>query len=219
MDCRETPSSAPSVSWDNPASFRFRAIRWPVVIRVTSFRGNSIAESGQNRHQLPGEICKPWVYTGVLQLFFVEIQGAVDVAHEEGVHRPGEAVADGRVEVVGNGVAHASVEPHDGLALTAGGVLGKGHHLPGQALSRPVRMDGQGVDDGDLIALGGDGPAAVFVFRQLDAVEIHAAPDRAILIYAYIQGPGVEDIPGGVGGGVSAPLPACVMQTGGVLMV
>ena len=80
-------------------------------------------------------------------------------------------------------------------------------------------MDGQGVDNGDLIVLGGDGPAAVFVFRQLDAVEIHAAPDRAILIYAYIQGPGVEDIPGGAGGGVSAPLPACVMQTGGVLMV
>ena len=124
----------------------------------------------------------------------------MDVAHEEGVHCPGEAVADGGVEVVGNGVAHASVEPHDGLALTAGGVLGKGHHLPGQALSRPVRMDGQGVDDGHLIVLGGDGPAAVFVFRQLDAVEIHATPDRAILIYAYIQGPGVEDIPGGAKG-------------------
>ena len=79
----------------------------------------------------------------------------MDVAHEEGVHRPGEAVADGRVEVVGNGVAHASVEPHDGLALTAGGVLGKGHHLPGQALPRPVRIDGQGVDDGNLTVLGG----------------------------------------------------------------
>ena len=100
---------------------------------------------------------------------------------------------------------HASVEPHDGLALTAGGVLGKGHHLPGQALPRPVRMDGQGVDDGDLIVLGGDGPAAVFVFRQLDAVEIHTAPDCAVLVHAYIQGPGVEDIPGGVGGGGKRP--------------
>ena len=80
-------------------------------------------------------------------------------------------------------------------------------------------MDGQGVDNGDLIVLGGDGPAAVFVFRQLDAIEIHAAPDRAVLVHAHIQSPGVENIPGGVGGGVSAPLPACVMQTGGVLMV
>ena len=78
----------------------------------------------------------------------------MDVAHEEGVHRPGEAVADGRVEVVGNGVAHASVEPHDGLALTAGGVFSKGHHLPGKALPRPLGVDGQGVDDGYLIAEG-----------------------------------------------------------------
>ena len=80
-------------------------------------------------------------------------------------------------------------------------------------------MDGQGVDNGDLIVLGGDGPAAVFVFRQLDAVEIHAAPDGAVLVHAYIQGPGVENAPGGFGGGVSAPLPASVVEAGGVLMV
>ena len=78
---------------------------------------------------------------------------------------------------------------------------------------------GQGVDNGHLIVLGGDGPAAVFVFRQLDAIEIHAAPDRAVLVHAYIQGPGVENAPGGVGGGVSAPLPASVVEAGGVLMV
>ena len=121
--------------------------------------------------------------------------------------------------MVGGIVVHPGIQPQNGFALAAGSVLGKDHHFAGQPLARPGGIDGQGVDDGHLVVIGRGGPAAVLVFRQLISVEVHAAPDGAVLVHAYIQRPGLENAPGGVGGGVGAPLPAGVVGAGGVLLV
>ena len=174
---------------------------------VTSMLAVSAAKKGLKTAILDADITGP------------SIPMAFGVAHEKGVYHAGKPVAKSGVEVVGGIVVHPGIQPQNGFALAAGSVLGKDHHFAGQPLARPGGIDGQGVDDGHLVVIGRGGPAAVLVFRQLISVEVHAAPDGAVLVHAYIQGPGVEDIPGGVGGGVSAPLPACVMQAGGVLMV
>ena len=109
------------------------------------------------------------------------------VAHEEGIHHIGQVIADGGVEVVGDLVFRAGVKAHNGLALLAGAVLGKGNHLPGKALPRPLGVDGQGVNDRHLAVLRRNGPAALGVFRELPVIKVHAAPDRTVLVCADVQ--------------------------------
>ena len=75
------------------------------------------------------------------------------------------------------------------------------------------------MDHGNLPILRGNRPCAVLIFRQLLAVEVHAAPDAAGLIYADVQRSGVENAPGGVGSGIGAPLPTGIVNAGGILMV
>ena len=44
------------------------------------------------------------------------------------------------------------------------------------------------------------------VLRQLDAVQVHHAPEDAVLL-AHVEGAGLQGLAGGVDGGVFAPLP------------
>ena len=108
--------------------------------------------------------------------------------------------------MVGGQIPLPGIQPDDGAAQAAGLLLAEGHHLPGVAPAMTGGADTQRVDDAHLIPGGGDGPGDGIVFRQLETVQIHHAPEDAVLL-THIEGAGLLGLPGGVDGGVFAPLP------------
>ena len=145
--------------------------------------------------------------------FFIAVQDFLNDALEKEFRGAGVPVAQGGIHPVGGEVALPGVQPHDGPALAAGFLLTEGHHPPGQAPAASGGLDAEGVDDGHLFRFGGDRPGDVSVFRELDAVEVHYAPEKTVR-FSHVEGPGLQRLTGGIGGGVLSPLPVGVDGTG-----
>ena len=140
---------------------------------------------------------------------FVTVEILPHKPHEEELRRSGVAVAQGGVQAVGGQVPLPGVQPDDGAALAAGLRLAEGHHLPGVSPAGTGGTDAQGMDHPHLLRRGGNGPGDGAVLRQLDAVQVHYAPEDAVLL-AHVEGAGLQGLAGGVDGGVFAPLPVGV---------
>lgn len=149
---------------------------------------------------------------GIQSFFFVAVQILPHKAHEEELRLPGIVVPQGGIQMVGGQIPLPGIQPDDGAAQAAGLLLAEGHHLPGVAPAMTGGADTQRVDDAHLIPGGGDGPGDGIVFRQLEAVQIHHAPEDAVLL-THIEGAGLLGLPGGVDGGVFAPLPVGIDGT------
>lgn len=198
MDWRETPSLLPRASWDSPSSFRFCAMRCPMVTSLASFRRQTSRQpaprppTGEWKSVNPrlAEEKSPCVSMDSEGLF-VAVEILPHKAHEEELRRSGVAVAQGGVRGWQAGSpprwsSRMTVRPWRRASASQKATTCRAYPRPEQE----GRMHRVWITPTSSAAAGmvpGDGA----VLRQLDAVQVHHAPEDAVLL-AHVEGAGLQ---------------------------